>query len=173
MIAPLSELIEIWLYIPPIFYSFFHFNDQQLQPQWQLWCCIIHQHVQCLNWSCTEMVLWLHLASNLTWHLLICFYWWIELGWTYLLLKFQLTHLPHDKMAAISQMMFSDAFSWMKSFVFCLKFHWSLFLRVQVTIPQHWLGDGLVPNRWQAIIWTNADLIQWHIYAALGVDVLN
>ena len=35
-----------------------------------------------------------------------------------------------DKMAAISQTIFSDAFSWMKSFVFWLKFHWSLFLRV-------------------------------------------
>ena len=38
-----------------------------------------------------------------------------------------LTHLPLDKMAAILQTMFSDAFSWMKSFVFWLKFHWSLF----------------------------------------------
>ena len=41
-----------------------------------------------------------------------------------------LTHLPLDKMAAILQRIFSDAFSWMKSFVFWLKFHWSLFLRV-------------------------------------------
>ena len=30
--------------------------------------------------------------------------------------------------------------------------------------------NGLVPNRWQAIIWTNADLNHWHIYAALGRD---
>ena len=49
-----------------------------------------------------------------------------------------LTHLPLDKMAAISQKIFSDAFLWMKSFVFWLKFHWSLFLRVQLTITQHW-----------------------------------
>ena len=27
-------------------------------------------------------------------------------------------------------------------------------------------------NRWQAIIWTNADPIYWHIYAALGGDEL-
>ena len=33
-----------------------------------------------------------------------------------------LTHLPLGKMAAISQTIFSDAFSWMKSFVFWLKF---------------------------------------------------
>ena len=41
-----------------------------------------------------------------------------------------LTHLPLDKMAAVSQTIFSDAFSWMKIFVFGLKFHWNLFLRV-------------------------------------------
>ena len=45
-----------------------------------------------------------------------------------------LTHLPLDKMAAISQTIFLNAFSWMNSFVFQVKFHWSLFLRVQLTI---------------------------------------
>ena len=49
-----------------------------------------------------------------------------------------LTHLPLGKMAAISQTTFSDAFSWMKSFLFWLKFHWSLFPRVQLKITQHW-----------------------------------
>ena len=38
--------------------------------------------------------------------------------------------LPVDKMATISQMTFSSAFSWMKSLVFWFKFHWSLFLRL-------------------------------------------
>ena len=52
-----------------------------------------------------------------------------------------LTHLPLDKMAAILQTIFSDAFSWMKSFVVWLKCLWSLFLRVQLTITQYvyWL----------------------------------
>ena len=45
---------------------------------------------------------------------------------------------PLDKMATISQMIFSDAFSWMKNFVFWSTFHLSLFLRVQLTITQHW-----------------------------------
>ena len=49
------------------------------------------------------------------------------------------THLPQDKMAAISQTTISDAFLWMKSFAFWLKFHWSLLLRVKSTIIQHWL----------------------------------
>ena len=49
-----------------------------------------------------------------------------------------LTHWGQDKMDAISQTPFSSAFSWTKMFEFRLKFHWSLFLRVQLTILQHW-----------------------------------
>ena len=39
-----------------------------------------------------------------------------------------LTHLFLGKMAAISQTIFSDAFSLMKIYAFWLRFHWSLFL---------------------------------------------
>ena len=46
-------------------------------------------------------------------------------------------------MATISQALFSDAFLWMKSFVFWLKFHWSLFLRIQLIITQHWFRQWL------------------------------
>ena len=49
-----------------------------------------------------------------------------------------LSHLLLDKMASVSQTIFSDAFSWMKIFVFWLKYHWSVFLSVQLTITQHW-----------------------------------
>ena len=45
-----------------------------------------------------------------------------------------LTHWGRDKMDAISQTTFGSAFSWMKMFEFRLKFQWSLFLRVQLTI---------------------------------------
>ena len=45
---------------------------------------------------------------------------------------------------------------------------WSWFLRVQLAITQHWLDNGLTPNRREAIIWTNADQTHWRIYAALG-----
>ena len=38
--------------------------------------------------------------------------------------------------------------------------------------PSIGLENGLVPNRRQAIIWTNADPIQWRIYAAMGGDEL-
>ena len=49
-----------------------------------------------------------------------------------------LTHLASDRMAAVLQMIFSDAFSWMKNFVFLSKFHRGLFLSIQLTITQHW-----------------------------------
>ena len=44
------------------------------------------------------------------------------------------------KMAAIFQTTFWNAFSSMKMYEFWLKFHWSLFLGVQLTIFHHWVG---------------------------------
>ena len=41
-----------------------------------------------------------------------------------------ITYWGWEKMAAISQMTFSNAFSWMKMFKFRLELHWSLFPRV-------------------------------------------
>ena len=55
-----------------------------------------------------------------------------------LIFKNCLTHLPLDKMASISQLILWDAFAWVTSFVFWLKFHWSLFLIVQLTMSQYW-----------------------------------
>ena len=49
-----------------------------------------------------------------------------------------LTHWGRYKMANISQTTFSNAYSWMKIHQFRLIFHWSLFLRVELTIFQHW-----------------------------------
>ena len=89
--------------------------------------------------------------------------------------KFEyLTHVLLGKMAAISQMIFSNAFLWMKSLVFWLKSHWSLFLRVQLWWSIS-LDNGLVSNRRQAIIWNNAGPIRGRIYVALpvGGDELN
>ena len=47
------------------------------------------------------------------------------------------THWGRDKMAAIFQKIFSNAFSWMKIYDFRLLYHWSLFLGVELTIFQH------------------------------------
>ena len=49
-----------------------------------------------------------------------------------------LTHWRRDTMAAIFEMPFSNAFSWMKMSGFRLRFRRSLFPRVQLTIFQHW-----------------------------------
>ena len=57
-------------------------------------------------------------------------------------------------MAAVSQTIFSDAFSGMKIFVFWFK---KKFLpRGLIDIG---LDNGLAPNRGQTIIWTNVDRI--------------
>ena len=77
-----------------------------------------------------------------------------------------LSHLPLDKMAAMSQTIFSDAFSLMKIFEFRLKLSWNLFLRVQLTTTQHWFSQLS-----EAITWTNADTIHWRRNAALGENV--
>ena len=58
----------------------------------------------------------------------------VELGVAPVLGGVCLTHWGRDKMDAISQTTFSNAISWIS----WLKFHWSLFLRVQLTISQHW-----------------------------------
>ena len=52
------------------------------------------------------------------------------------------------------------------------EFHWSLFLRVQLTIS---LGSGicLEPNRRQTITWASADPFQRRIYPARGEDESN
>ena len=76
-------------------------------------------------------------------------------------IKSLLTHWGRDKMAAIFQTTVSNGFSWMKMYEFRLKFHWSLFPRVQITIFQatsHYL------NQW----W----LVYWRIYASLSLNEL-
>ena len=83
-----------------------------------------------------------------------------------------LTHWGRDEMNNISQTTFSNVFSSMKMFEFWLKFHWSLFPRVQLTIFQHWF-------RWWlgAVQATSHNLNQWWlvyrgIYASLGLNEL-
>ena len=48
------------------------------------------------------------------------------------------THWGRDEMAAIFQTTFWNAFSRKKMYEFRLQFHWSLFLRFELTIFQHW-----------------------------------
>ena len=50
----------------------------------------------------------------------------------------RLIHWGQEKVAAISQTTFWNAFSRMKMYEFHLRFHWNLFLRFKWTIFQHW-----------------------------------
>ena len=70
---------------------------------------------------------------------------------------YKLTDWGRDKMADIFQTTFSNAFSLLKMWQFRLRFHWSVFPRVKLTIFHIGSDDGLVPSRRQAIIWTNDD----------------
>ena len=81
---------------------------------------------------------------------------------------------PLDKIAPISQTTFSNVFSWIKSVV-CILIKVSLKFVPKGPIdhiPALVLDNGLAPNRWQAIIWTNTDSTRWHVYAALAEDEL-
>ena len=74
-----------------------------------------------------------------------------------------LTHWGWDKMAAISQTILSNAFSWMKMLENWLKFHQILFLSIQLTSSDQATSHYL--NHW----W----LDYWRIYASLGPNGLN
>ena len=50
----------------------------------------------------------------------------------------ELTHWGRDNVAAIFRTTWLNAFTWIKIYEFGLRFHWSFFLRVQLTIFQHW-----------------------------------
>ena len=65
------------------------------------------------------------------------------------------------------QTTFSNAFSGMKLYKFRLRFHWTLFARVQLTIFQHWfrqwLGAVQATSHYLNLWW----LVYWRIYASL------
>ena len=67
------------------------------------------------------------------------------------------THWGRDNMDAISQWTFANAFSSMKMFEFRLKFRWSLFLKFQLTINQHWfrywLGAEQATSHYLTLWW--------------------
>ena len=79
--------------------------------------------------------------------------WWFETTawslWRHRNVREQLTHLTRGQNG--HRVTFSNAFSWMKYFVFWIDFHWRLFPRVQSTIFQHWF-------RW----WLGADQATSH-----------
>ena len=93
---------------------------------WQFLRSLINSRVACKIRITVSMVMACRLHLNQCWIIASCPPY-----------SFQLTHWGRDKMAAIFQTTFSNAFYWMKIYEFRLKFHWSLFLRVQLTIFKH------------------------------------
>ena len=77
-------------------------------------------------------------------------------------------------MVDIFQTTYSNAFSWMKIYEFQLKFHWSLFLRIQLIIFQHWfrkwLGTNQAPSHYVNHCWLGHYQC---IYASLSLNGLN
>ena len=84
----------------------------------------------------------------------------------------ELTHWGRDQIDAMSQTTFSNAFSRMKMNEFRIGFHWSLFLRFELTIFQHWfrwwLGADQATSHYLNQWW----LVYWRIYASLGLNEL-
>ena len=82
------------------------------------------------------------------------------------------TPWSRDEIDPISQTTFLNAFSWIKINELCLEFHWSLFLRFELTIFQHWfkwLGADQATSHYLNQWW----LAYWRIYASLGLKELN
>ena len=82
-----------------------------------------------------------------------------------------LSHWGRDKMTAVSQTTLSNGFSWMKMLEF-RRFHWSLFLGVQLTIIQHWFRQWLGAGQTTSHYLNQWCLVYWRIYASLGLNVL-
>ena len=71
-----------------------------------------------------------------------------------------LTHCGRDKIDTMLQTPFSNAIFWMKMFELRLKFHWIMFLKVQLTIFQHlfrkWLGVEQATSHYLNQWWHNS-----------------
>ena len=55
-----------------------------------------------------------------------------------------------------------------------IRFHCSLSLTSSWQYRSISINNGFMPNRWQAIIWTNAGMIHWRIFVALvGEEIID
>ena len=125
----------------------------------------MHLKISSAKWRLFHLVLIVLKPINIT-------YMYRDLHVTVMFFHHLLIHWGRDKMAAFSQTTLSNGFSWMKILEFRLKIHWSLFLRVLLTIFQHWLrwwlGADQATNHYLNQCW----LDHWLIYASLGLNEL-
>ena len=88
-------------------------------------------------------------------------------------LKVEVSHWGWDKMAAILQTAVLNVFSWMKMYKSQLKFHWSSFIEVLLTIFQHWLRQWLGTYQATSHYLNHWLLVYCPIYASLGLNELS
>ena len=82
------------------------------------------------------------------------------------------TYWGRDKMTAIFQTTYSNALLWMKMCELRLIFHWSLLLKAQLTIFQHWFRYWLGAGQATSHCLNQWCLIYCRIWAYLGLNAL-
>ena len=145
--------------------SFLVLWHKQLYMSWdhiifRLYLYFLNDVLYFFKYSCTNifhrrsLYTFYYYQNGMIWFSILVEYVWsydrLHKGWTrrtvighvnaciYTITVLSSSHWGRDQMADIFQTTFSNAFSWMKIFEFWIIFHWSLFLRVQLTIFQHW-----------------------------------
>ena len=100
-----------------------------LSQHWPPPACQFSFPIQKGLFSFHTTVLCIHLEK---WHSKLVKYKWTELTFYHLTQQYCMpsAHWGWDKMCAISQTMFSNAFSWMKTSEFWIICHWNVFLKV-------------------------------------------
>ena len=83
-----------------------------------------------------------------------------------------LIHWDRIEMDNISQTTFPNVFSSMKNFEFRLRFHWSLFLWVKLTIFKPWLRQWLGAVQAISHYLNQFCLVYWRIYASRSLNEL-
>ena len=141
----------------------------KITPSLTMWTLESHSYI--VPFKCRYHRYTWHAYNKQHFHPMMSFKIACEISWNRVTLRL-LTHSNRDEIDNISQTTFSNVFSSMKMFELRLKFHWSLFLRVQLPIFQHWLRQWL--GTVQA---TSHYLNQWwlvyrRIYAALCLNEL-
>ena len=58
------------------------------------------------------------------------------------------------------------------TYIFPLRFHWSLFPRAQLTISQHWFQKGLGASQAKSHCLNQCWLVYWRIYVSLNLNEL-
>ena len=86
--------------------------------------------------------------------------------------RFHLIHWGRGKIAAIFQTTFSNAYSWPQMYEFRVRFRWSLFLRVQLTIFQHWFSQWLGADQATSHYMNQWWLVYLRIYASVNYALL-